>query len=107
MCLLLCTHPVPFLYEIRALLDWSCTATTLDLKRWLTLEDVRSALYNTACVNTMRSLRRLGARIPRYVKLLQVRLSALYHYLCLGCYAGGAGLFWVVYCGLWSQQNPY
>lgn len=74
----LCAQPVPFLYEIRALLDWSCTATTLDLKRWLTLEDVRSALYNTACVNTMRSLRRLGARIPRYVKLMQVRVSATY-----------------------------
>jgi piezo-type mechanosensitive ion channel component 1/2 len=26
---------VPFLYELRALLDWSCTATTLTLFDWL------------------------------------------------------------------------
>ncbi|MEW5302433.1 MAG: hypothetical protein WDW36_005220 [Sanguina aurantia] len=85
---------VPFLYEIRALLDWSCTATTLDLKRWLTLEDVRSALYNTACVNTMRSLRRLGARIPRYVKLMQgflmVVLLLLVLWLPLLVFSSGA-----------------
>ena len=26
---------VPFLYELRALLDWACTATTLRLFDWL------------------------------------------------------------------------
>ena len=32
---------VPFLYELRQILDWSCTPTTLNLFDWLKLE-VRS-----------------------------------------------------------------
>ena len=29
---------VPFLYELRQILDWSCTPTTLNLFDWLKLE---------------------------------------------------------------------
>lgn len=31
-------NAVPFIYELRALLDWSCTPTTLTLFDWLKLE---------------------------------------------------------------------
>ena len=33
---------IPFLYELRCLLDWTCTATTLTLFDWLTFEEIRS-----------------------------------------------------------------
>ena len=29
---------LPFLYELRQLLDWSCTPTTLQLMDWMKLE---------------------------------------------------------------------
>eukprot|EP00049_Salpingoeca_infusionum_P004507 m.80388 g.80388 ORF g.80388 m.80388 type:complete len:2509 (+) comp12598_c0_seq3:623-8149(+) len=36
---------IPFLFELRMLLDWTCTPTTLSLNDWLRLEDISSQLY--------------------------------------------------------------
>jgi hypothetical protein len=35
----------PFLSEMRCMLDWTCTPTTLDFFQWLTLENIYSVLY--------------------------------------------------------------
>lgn len=40
---------IPFLYELRMLLDWTCTPTTLYLGEWIKLEDIFSGLYIGAC----------------------------------------------------------
>jgi piezo-type mechanosensitive ion channel component 1/2 len=63
---------IPFLYELREILDWSCTATTLTLFDWLKLEDINMSLYFVTCNRKYRLERRLGQRIPRYAKFLQV-----------------------------------
>src|SRR5579875_2948623 len=39
------TQAIPFVYELRALLDWSCTATTLSLFDWFKLEDINASLF--------------------------------------------------------------
>lgn len=49
---------VPFLYELKALLDWSVARTTLTLVDWLKLEDIRASLYNRECDLLMRGPRR-------------------------------------------------
>ena len=36
---------IPFLWEMRVLLDWSCSSTGLKLPYWLKLEDVRHEMY--------------------------------------------------------------
>ena len=36
---------VPFLLELRALLDWSCTETVLSLMYWFKVEDIRASVY--------------------------------------------------------------
>ena len=36
---------IPFVFEMRALLDWSCTPTTLSFPYWLKLEDIRHFVY--------------------------------------------------------------
>eukprot|EP00887_Chlorella_sp_A99_P004668 scaffold4.g4668.t1 len=36
---------LPFLYELRQLLDWACTPTTLSLMDWMKLEDINISLY--------------------------------------------------------------
>lgn len=63
---------VPFLYELRALLDWSCTATTLTLFDWLKLEDINTSLFLVTVNRKLRERRRLGQRQPRYLKFFQV-----------------------------------
>ncbi len=65
---------VPFLYELRALLDWSCTATTLSLFDWLKLEDIHTSLFMVTVSRKMRESRSLGDRQPRYAKFFQVCL---------------------------------
>ena len=36
---------IPFLWELRVLLDWACANTTLKLAYWLKLEDLRNEVY--------------------------------------------------------------
>jgi hypothetical protein len=87
---------IPFLLELRAVLDWSCTPTTLKLADWLKLEDVRASLYERQCDLNTRAGRRLGDRQPRRIKILQVIRSvcnALWRPLTGDSHAGrGAGV---------------
>lgn len=64
-------NAVPFIYELRALLDWSCTPTTLTLFDWLKLEDINVSLFLVTVDRQNRDSRRRGERIPRYQKFLQ------------------------------------
>lgn len=36
---------VPFLYELRTLLDWTCTRTTSNFRQWVKLADIQDQLY--------------------------------------------------------------
>ena len=62
---------IPFLYELRCLLDWTCTATTLTLFDWLTFEEIRLALYRAEMVKLFKSRRKFGHSQPKHVKFLQ------------------------------------
>ena len=64
---------LPFIYELRAVLDWSCTPTTLKLFDWLKLEDISTSLYFVTCDRYGREGRQLGQRQPRYMKFCQAR----------------------------------
>ena len=63
---------IPFLYELRELLDWSCTATSLTLFDWLKLEDISISLFFVTVSRQNRQRHRLGERQPRYTKFFQV-----------------------------------
>lgn len=64
---------IPFLYELRELLDWSCTATCLTLFDWLKLEDINTSLFFVTCNRRSRRRHRLGERQPRWLKFFQVQ----------------------------------
>ncbi len=66
---------IPFLFELRELLDWSCTATTLTLFDWLKLEDISISLFFVTVSRQNRQRHQLGERQPRYIKFFQVRLD--------------------------------
>ena len=62
---------IPFLYELRALLDWTCTPTTLSLYDYFKLEDINMGLHNAAIIQKSKSQKLTGVRQPRYLKILQ------------------------------------
>ena len=41
---------VPFLFELRVLLDWLCVPTSLEWFQWLQIEDVTGALFRRKCL---------------------------------------------------------
>ncbi len=49
---------VPFLYELRAILDWTITKTSLDLFQWFKLEDAYANLYEVKCDMAQRKERK-------------------------------------------------
>jgi len=71
---------VPFLHELRVLIDWTVTATSLNFFMWMKLEDAHHSLYKTTC--DMKGRRELSPaqRRPLYEKALQgcLLLSALF-----------------------------
>eukprot|EP00479_Gromia_sphaerica_P009507 TRINITY_DN4025_c0_g1_i1.p1 TRINITY_DN4025_c0_g1~~TRINITY_DN4025_c0_g1_i1.p1 ORF type:complete len:134 (+),score=6.57 TRINITY_DN4025_c0_g1_i1:228-629(+) len=40
---------IPFLFELRVLLDWICTKTALDLEETFKLEDIYATVYELKC----------------------------------------------------------
>ncbi|KAH9612664.1 hypothetical protein KSS87_021631 [Heliosperma pusillum] len=40
---------LPFLHELRCVLDWSCTTTSLTMYDWLKLEDIHASLFLAKC----------------------------------------------------------
>ncbi|KAI5060462.1 hypothetical protein GOP47_0024882 [Adiantum capillus-veneris] len=40
---------LPFLFELRCILDWSCSTTSLTMYDWLKLEDIYASLYIVKC----------------------------------------------------------
>lgn len=78
---------IPFLYELRMLLDWSCTATTLHLGEWYRLEDISGQLFlNRYKVKTMaEDTRQAGQAQPLKRKLLTGALLVVLLIFVLWC----------------------
>jgi len=79
---------VPFLYELRALLDWSCTATTLSLFDWLKLEDIHTSLFMVT--------------VSRKVGWKRLRILYITSLCCPGCHSIAASR-WE---GWWGGGGP-
>lgn len=45
---------LPFLYELRSVIDWTFTSTALDLFQWFKMEDAYSNLYAVKAENSVR-----------------------------------------------------
>ncbi|BBN02016.1 piezo-type mechanosensitive ion channel component 1/2 [Marchantia polymorpha subsp. ruderalis] len=60
---------LPFLYELRCVLDWSCTTTALSMYDWLKLEDIYASLYLVQCdIKMVREKHRLGEKQGVWIK---------------------------------------
>ncbi|GBG87247.1 hypothetical protein CBR_g45306 [Chara braunii] len=54
---------LPFVFELRSVLDWACTTTSLPLYDWLKLEDIYASLFLVQCdLKLSRERHKLGER---------------------------------------------
>ncbi|PIA39355.1 hypothetical protein AQUCO_02600068v1 [Aquilegia coerulea] len=82
---------LPFLYELRCVLDWSCTTTSLTMYDWLKLEDIYSSLYLVKCDAVLnRAKHQQGQRQTKMTK-----------------FCSGICLFFVLICVIWAPMLMY
>ncbi|XP_076904496.1 piezo-type mechanosensitive ion channel homolog [Bidens hawaiensis] len=82
---------LPFLYELRCVLDWSCTTTSLTMYDWLKLEDINASLYlvkSDAVLN--RAGHRQGQKQKKVIK-----------------FCNGLCLFFILICVIWAPMLMY
>ncbi|KAL8092740.1 hypothetical protein AgCh_034845 [Apium graveolens] len=82
---------LPFLYELRCVLDWSCTTTSLTMYDWLKLEDINASLYlvkSDAVLN--RSGHKQGEKQTKMTK-----------------FCNGICLFFILICVIWAPMLMY
>ncbi|XP_073222018.1 piezo-type mechanosensitive ion channel homolog isoform X3 [Cicer arietinum] len=82
---------LPFLYELRCVLDWSCTTTSLTMYDWLKLEDIHASLFLVKCdVVLNRASHQQGQKQTKMTK-----------------FCSGICLFFVLMCVIWAPMLMY
>ncbi|KAL0437535.1 UNVERIFIED_CONTAM: Piezo-type mechanosensitive ion channel [Sesamum radiatum] len=82
---------LPFLYELRCVLDWSCTTTSLTMYDWLKLEDINASLYLVKCDNVLnRASHKQGEKQTKMTK-----------------FCNGICLFFILMCVIWAPMLMY
>ncbi|CAJ1960920.1 unnamed protein product [Sphenostylis stenocarpa] len=82
---------IPFLYELRCVLDWSCTTTSLTMHDWLKLEDIHASLFLVKCdVDLNRATHQQGQKQTKMTK-----------------FSNGICLFFVLLCVIWAPMLMY
>ncbi|KAK7392390.1 hypothetical protein VNO78_20827 [Psophocarpus tetragonolobus] len=82
---------LPFLYELRCVLDWSCTTTSLTMYDWLKLEDINASLYLVKCDSLLnRATHKQGEKQTTMTKC-----------------CNGICLFFVLICVIWAPMLMY
>ncbi|CBI34341.3 unnamed protein product, partial [Vitis vinifera] len=82
---------LPFLYELRCVLDWSCTTTSLTMYDWLKLEDIHASLFLVKCdADLNRARHQQGQKQTRMTK-----------------FCNGICLFFILMCVIWAPMLMY
>ncbi|KAK3193919.1 hypothetical protein Dsin_025229 [Dipteronia sinensis] len=82
---------LPFLYELRCVLDWSCTTTSLTMYDWLKLEDIHASLYLVKCDAALnRARHKQGEKQTKMTKC-----------------CSGICLFFILICVIWAPMLMY
>ncbi|XVF21838.1 hypothetical protein REPUB_Repub12eG0124200 [Reevesia pubescens] len=82
---------LPFLYELRCVLDWSCTTTSLTMYDWLKLEDINASLYLVKCDAVLnRAKHKPGEKQTTMTKC-----------------CNGICLFFILICVIWAPMLMY
>jgi hypothetical protein len=74
---------IPFLFEIRTLMDWTFTATTLRVMQWFKFEEIYANLYNTKCDQLELAEHTRGEKLSKCEKTLKGCCFLLIILLCI------------------------
>ncbi|XP_020540481.2 piezo-type mechanosensitive ion channel homolog isoform X3 [Jatropha curcas] len=82
---------LPFLYELRCVLDWSCTTTSLTMYDWLKLEDIHASLFLVKCdADLNKAKHRQGEKQSKTTK-----------------FCNGICFFFILLCVIWAPMLMY
>ena len=86
---------IPFLWELKTIVDWTCTTTALDLYQWFEIDDAYCLLY----INKYQTLSR--KIVPKYAK------RPFYEKALMGCcFAFGIVLLIILPILIFSGLSP-
>jgi hypothetical protein len=63
-------YSLPFLLELKTVLDWCFTKTSLDVFQWLELGEINNQMFNATNGNPGLYKRKLGTRVSSFEKRL-------------------------------------
>jgi hypothetical protein len=63
-----CYIQIPFLFELKNFIDWTFTKTSLDLWKWLKLEEIISLLFINKCLTKGEMAHKVGEKIHPFMK---------------------------------------
>jgi len=62
---------IPFIFELRTIIDWTFTKTALDVFQWMKLAEIQAIFYVTKCINASYFTKKLGSPIGKFFKIVQ------------------------------------
>jgi hypothetical protein len=62
-------YNIPFLFELRTILDWTFTPTSIDVFQSITLAQIQSDMFTAKCLNKPYMAHPLGAKQQWYNKI--------------------------------------
>jgi hypothetical protein len=62
-------NAIPFLFELKLLIDWTITPTSLDLFKWIKFESIYQKLFVTHCNMKYENIRKVGEEMKWYNKV--------------------------------------
>lgn len=60
---------IPFLFELRTLIDWTCTATSLTFKEWIRIETIYAQAFGIKCKRLWDSGFKRGVKKSWFLKI--------------------------------------
>jgi hypothetical protein len=78
-------YNIPFIFELRTIIDWTYTKSALDVFQWIKLSQIQTDLYKAKCNNLSYMRKKTGAPLPSWYRyLVGVGLMVLILVLSLG-----------------------
>jgi len=62
---------IPFIFELRTIIDWTFTTTALDVFQWIKLAQIQANFYVNKCINAGYFTKKLGEKISLFFKIIQ------------------------------------
>lgn len=63
-------YNVPFIFELRTIIDWTYSKSSLDVYQWIKLAQIQTDLYKAKCNNLWYMGKKVGEPLPLWYRYL-------------------------------------